>query len=377
MADLYQTLGVGRDSSFDEIKKAYRRLAREYHPDVNPDPAVQEKFKEITAAYEVLSDPERRQNYDLGGSGFSGGANFGGFGFSDIMDAFFGGGGQRGPRPRMRPGQDALLRVEVNLAEATFGCDRELSVDTAVRCEKCQGSGSRDGGSPTTCRICNGRGETQQVSRSILGQVMTTRPCANCSGFGSVISDPCGECAGDGRVRTRKKIPVKIPAGVETGNRIQMSGVGEVGPGGGPAGDLYLEIVVAPHENLIREGVDLHLSITINMAAAILGAKVQVPTLDGDRELEIKAGVQSGDVLVLKSLGVTKLRGSGRGDLLVHIDIQTPTKLNAEQEKYINEFIKSRKEDVTKIKVNLVNDIAHDEQNDGKGFFNRVRDAFR
>jgi molecular chaperone DnaJ len=246
-----------------------------------------------------------------------------------------------------------------------------------VRCEKCQGSGSRDGGSPTTCRICNGRGETQQVSRSILGQVMTTRPCANCSGFGSVISDPCGECAGDGRVRTRKKIPVKIPAGVETGNRIQMSGVGEVGPGGGPAGDLYLEIVVTPHENLIREGVDLHLSITINMAAAILGAKVQVPTLDGDRELEIKAGVQSGDVLVLKGLGVTKLRGSGRGDLLVHIDIQTPTKLNAEQEKYINEFIKSRKEDVTKIKVNLVNDIAHDEQNDGKGFFNRVRDAFR
>ena len=237
MADLYETLGVDRDASFDDIKKAYRKLARSYHPDVNPDPKMAEKFKEITAAYEVLSDPDKRQNYDVGGNGF-GGFNNGGFGFSDIMDAFFGGGQQRGPRPRNRPGQDALIRVEVDLMEATFGCERDLNVETAITCNKCNGTGCANNSKPRTCDICKGRGETQQVARSILGQVMTSRPCASCQGFGSVISDPCGECAGDGRVRTRKSIPIKIPAGVETGNRIQLSGQGEVGPGGVAAGDL-------------------------------------------------------------------------------------------------------------------------------------------
>ena len=236
MADYYGTLGVDRDSSFDEIKKVYRKLAREYHPDVNPDPNASEKFKEITTAYEILSDPEKRQRYDMGGDPFS---QFGGgqnFGFGDIMDAFFGGGGQnRGPRARMRAGQDALIRVELDLAEACFGTDRELNLETAATCEKCSGSGCATGSKPSVCGICKGRGETQQVTRSIIGQVMTSRPCAACQGYGSVISEPCLECAGDGRVRSRKVIPVKIPAGVETGNRIQMSGAGEVGPGGGPA----------------------------------------------------------------------------------------------------------------------------------------------
>lgn len=177
MADYYQTLGVDRDSSFDEIKKAYRKLAREYHPDVNPDPAMAEKFKEITTAYEILSDPEKRQRYDLGGdpfSSFGGGGGFGGF--SDIMDAFFGGGAQRGPRPRMREGQDALIRVEVDLVEAVFGVDRELTIETAVRCSKCDGSGCNAGSRPTTCQVCRGRGEVQQVTRSIIGQVMTSAP---------------------------------------------------------------------------------------------------------------------------------------------------------------------------------------------------------
>ncbi|MCX6449299.1 MAG: DnaJ domain-containing protein, partial [Actinobacteria bacterium] len=267
MADLYETLGVDRDASFDDIKKAYRKLARNYHPDVNPDPKISDKFKEITAAYEVLSDPDKRQNYDIGGSGFAGGG-FGnaGFGFGDIMDAFFGGGQQRGPRPRMRAGQDALIKVEVDLREATFGCDRELNVETAIACNKCGGSGCANNSKPRTCDICKGRGETQQVARSILGQVMTSRPCANCQGLGSVITDPCGECAGDGRVRARKSIPIKIPAGVETGNRIQLSGQGEVGPGGGPAGDLYVEIVEIQHEFLIREENNLHISIAIPMA---------------------------------------------------------------------------------------------------------------
>ena len=178
MADLYETLGVDRDASFDDIKKAYRKLARSYHPDVNPDPAMAEKFKAITAAYEILSDPDKRQNYDVGGNGF-GGFNSGGFGFSDIMDAFFGGGQQRGPRPRNRPGQDALIRVEVDLREATFGCERDLNVETAVSCNKCNGTGCANNSKPRTCDICKGRGETQQVARSILGQVMTSRPCAN------------------------------------------------------------------------------------------------------------------------------------------------------------------------------------------------------
>jgi molecular chaperone DnaJ len=367
MADLYKTLGVDRDASFEDIKKAYRKLARSYHPDVNPDPAMAEKFKEITAAYEVLSDPDKRQNYDVGGNGF-GGFNSGGFGFSDIMDAFFGGGQQRGPKPRNRPGQDALIRVEVNLMEATFGCDRELNVETAVSCNKCNGTGCANNSKPRTCDICKGRGETQQVARSILGQVMTSRPCASCQGFGSVISDPCGECAGDGRVRAKRSIPIKIPAGVETGNRIQLSGEGEVGPGGGAAGDLYVEIVEIPHEFIIRKESNLHISISIPMASAAIGTKVFVETLDGKQEVEIKEGTQSGSTVILRGLGVTKLRGSGRGDLIVHVQVLTPTKLNKEQSELLRKIASLRNEPLDNVKINT---------NEEQGFFDKVRRAFR
>ncbi len=369
MADLYETLGVDRDASFDDIKKAYRKLARNYHPDVNPDPKISDKFKEITAAYEVLSDPDKRQNYDIGGSGFAGGG-FGnaGFGFGDIMDAFFGGGQQRGPRPRMRAGQDALIKVEVDLREATFGCDRELNVETAIACNKCGGSGCANNSKPRTCDICKGRGETQQVARSILGQVMTSRPCANCQGLGSVITDPCGECAGDGRVRARKSIPIKIPAGVETGNRIQLSGQGEVGPGGGPSGDLYVEIVEIQHEFLIREENNLHISIAIPMAAAALGTMVNIQTLDGVQSVEIKEGTQSGTTVLLRGLGVTKLRGSGRGDLIVHIEVTTPTKLNKEQSELLKNFALLRNDVPGMVQIHSNND---------QGFFGKVRNAFR
>ena len=367
MADLYETLGVDRDASFDDIKKAYRKLARSYHPDVNPDPAMAEKFKEITAAYEILSDPDKRQNYDVGGNGF-GGFNSGGFGFSDIMDAFFGGGQQRGPRPRNRPGQDALIRVEVDLREATFGCERDLNVETAVSCNKCNGTGCANNSKPRTCDICKGRGETQQVARSILGQVLTSRPCANCQGFGSVITDPCGECAGDGRVRARKSIPIKIPAGVETGNRIQLSGQGEVGPGGGAPGDLYVEIIEIPHEFIVREESNLHISVSIPMAAAAIGTKVFIETLDGKQEVEIKEGTQSGSTVILRGLGVTKLRGSGRGDLIVHIQVLTPTKLNKEQSELLKKIANLRNEPLDKVKINT---------NEEQGFFDKVRRAFR
>ena len=367
MADLYETLGVDRDASFDDIKKAYRKLARSYHPDVNPDPEMAEKFKEITAAYEVLSDPDKRQNYDVGGNGF-GGFNNGGFGFSDIMDAFFGGGQQRGPRPRNRPGQDALIRVEVDLMEATFGCERDLNVETAITCNKCNGTGCANNSKPRTCDICKGRGETQQVARSILGQVMTSRPCASCQGFGSVISDPCGECAGDGRVRARKSIPIKIPAGVETGNRIQLSGQGEVGPGGGAAGDLYVEIIELPHDFIIREESNLHISISIPVTSAAVGTKVVIDTLDGKQEVEIKEGTQSGSTIVLRGLGVTRLRGSGRGDLIVHIQVLTPTKLNKEQSDLFKKIASIRNEGLDKVKINT---------NEEQGFFDKVKRAFR
>ena len=371
MADHYATLGVDRDASFDEIKKAYRKLARTLHPDVNPDPATAEKFKEITTAYEILSDPQKRQTYDLGGDPFSQMGGQGGFGFGDIMDAFFGGGGNRGPRPRMRQGQDALIGIEITLEEACFGTEKEVTVETAELCGQCSGSGCRDGGRPTTCEICKGRGEVQQVTRSFLGQMMTSRPCANCGGYGSVIKDPCRECAGDGRVRARKTITVKIPAGVETGNRIQLSGQGEVGAGGGPAGDLYVEIVETQHDFLQREGNTLHISVDIPMSQAALGTTVTVPTLDGDRSFEVKAGVQSGATHTLRDLGMTRLRGGGRGDLIVHIAVKTPERLSKQEEELLRNFAKQRNESEASLKVHSRND--KDEEH---GIFSRFRGAF-
>jgi molecular chaperone DnaJ len=372
VADHYGVLGVDRDTSFDEIKKVYRKLAREYHPDINPDPHASEKFKEITTAYEVLSDPEKRQRYDMGGDPFGGGG-FGGanFGFGDIMDAFFGGGGQsRGPRPRMREGQDALLRVDIDLSEACFGTDRDITVDTAIICTKCTGSGCANGSKPKTCEICQGRGEVQQVTRSIIGQVMTSRPCNNCQGFGSVIADPCGECAGDGRVRSRKTIPVKIPGGVETGNRIHISGAGEVGPGGGPAGDIYVEINEIAHDTLIRDGQTLHASISISMVAAALGTTVEIDTLDGKKDVVIKAGFQSGDTVVLKDLGMTRLRSGGRGDLVVHVEVHTPTKLKREEEELLKKLGELRGEKPGAAVIHSRSD------KHASGLFARFRDAF-
>jgi molecular chaperone DnaJ len=369
MADHYSVLGVDREASQDEIKKAYRKLAREYHPDVNSDPEHQEKFKEISTAYEVLSDPEKRQRFDLGGDPFSQGFNSQNFGFGDIMDAFFGGGGSRGPRPRQRAGQDALLRVEVNLEEACFGTDREISVETASLCTECGGSGCAHGAKPTICQICKGRGEVQQVTRSFIGQVMTSRPCNNCQAYGSVITNPCTECAGDGRVRAKRTIQVKIPAGVENGNRIQMSGQGEVGPGGGPAGDLYIEILEKPDDLLVRDGNTLHASISIPFTSAALGGEVRIPTLDGEQKVLIKPGTQSGSTVILKQLGVTHLRGGGRGDLIVHIEVITPAKLKKDEEELLKKLAKIRGETGETVSVHKRDEKEH-------GFFARFRDAF-
>ncbi len=353
MADYYGSLGVAPDATDDEIKKAYRKLARQLHPDVNPDPDAQERFKQVTAAYEVLSDPQKRQVVDLGGDPLSSGPGsagspftqgFGGLG--DIMDAFFGGGaGTRGPRSRMRQGADALLRIECDLSETAFGVERELTLETAVVCSTCEGQGTAPGTFPSTCDTCHGRGEVQQVQRSFLGQVMTTRACPRCAGLGSVIEHPCGECSGDGRVRARRTLNVKVPAGVENGMRIRLTGEGEVGPGGGPAGDLYVEVVERPHPVFTREGDDLHCTIPIPMTAAALGTTIPLTTLDGDEQLDISAGTQPDEVLTLRARGVPHLRATGRGDLHVHLQVQVPTRLDHKQEELLRDLARLRGEE--------------------------------
>jgi molecular chaperone DnaJ len=372
--DYYGALGVRQDATGEEIKRAYRKLARQLHPDVNPAPEAQRRFTEVSTAYEVLSDPKKREMVDLGGDpmapgggGGGGGAGAGApftMGFQDIMDAFFGGTASRGPRPRTRAGADALIRLDLDLDETAFGVNQELTVDTAVVCATCTGAGSAAGTHPQTCDMCGGRGEVQSVQRSFLGQVMTARPCANCQGFGSVIPHPCSQCGGDGRVRTRRTLTVKVPAGVEDGMRIRLSGEGEVGPGGGPAGDLYVEIHERPHDVFSRDGNDLHCRVTVPMTAAALGTNLKLATLDGDEEVEITAGTQSGNIVRLPARGVPKLRGTGRGDLHVHLEVKTPTRLDPEQEALLRQLAQLRGE----------------EQPEGTrttgGFFSKVRDAF-
>ncbi|HEX6853762.1 MAG TPA: molecular chaperone DnaJ [Streptosporangiaceae bacterium] len=370
--DYYAVLGVRRDADADEIKKAYRRLARELHPDVNPDPETQERFKEITQAYEVLSDTEKRYRYDRGADPFAPGGGAAGFGagmqFSDIMDAFFGaaGGAARGPRSRARRGRNATIRVELDLAECAFGTTRELTVDTAVVCPTCSGEGTAPGTHPQTCDVCGGRGEVSQVTRSFLGQVMATRPCPGCGGYGTVIRRPCPECDADGRVRTRRTLKVRIPAGVEDGTHIQLAGEGETGPGGGPPGDLFLEIVQRPHPIFERQGDDLHCTVTIPMVAAALGATLKVDTLDGPADVDVRPGTQSGQAIPLYGQGTAHLNSSGRGDLLIHVTVETPTKLEPEQETLLRELARLRGEESPPGRF------APGQQ----GFFSRLRDAF-
>ena len=369
--DYYALLGVARDATPDEIKKAYRKLARELHPDVNPDLQSQERFKIITAAYEVLSDPEKRQMFDLGGDPLSssGGGNPKGFDFGDIMDAFFGGGGgQRGPRTRARRGQDAMIRIQITLSAAVFGETREITVDTAAGCATCGGRGTASDSEAVNCVMCKGRGEVQQVQRSFLGQVMTSRPCPTCQGFGSTIPHPCHECAGDGRVRTRRTITIKVPPGVDTGTRIQLTGEGEVGPNGGPAGDLYIEVMVQPHSVFERQGDELHCVLTLPMTSAALGTKVKFDTLDGEQEIDVRPGTQPGAILTLRGLGASRLRGGGRGDLYVHIDVAIPTNLDDAQAMLLKQLADLRSEDVVR-----VGDGGDDA---GGGLFTRLKDAF-
>ncbi len=360
--DYYQTLGVDRGASPDDIKKAYRKLARQLHPDVNPDPEVQEQFKYVTNAYEVLSDPRKREMYDMGADPLSrngggmGGMGDAGFTFTDIMDAFFGGqggGSGRGPVPRTRRGQDALIGVRVDLADAVFGAEREITVDTAVTCGTCAGAGTSPGTEIITCSVCGGRGEVQSVQRSFLGQVMTSRPCAQCQGHGTVIPHPCTECSGEGRVRARRSITLRIPAGVDDGTRLQLAGQGEVGPGGGPAADLYVQLDVSPHPVFARDGQDLHCRATVPMTQAALGTSLAITGLNGAAlTVAVPAGTQSGTQIDMLGEGVPTLRPGSRsnadvprGKLVVEVEVATPTKLDDEQVALLGQLAKVRGEE--------------------------------
>ncbi len=368
MSDHYATLGVARDASPDDIKKAYRKLARQLHPDVSTGADAEERFKEVSQAYDVLADTDKRAAYDRGGDAFGGAGAGAGFSFTDIMDAFFGGQGgpsARGPRPRQRRGQDALIRLQVDLREAAFGAEREIAVDTAVGCPTCDGEGTQPGTGLRRCDVCNGRGEVQQVQRSFLGQVMTSRPCTTCEGYGTVIAHPCVQCSGDGRVRSRRTLTIRVPAGVDTGTRIQLAGEGEVGAGNGPAGDLYVEIAVSSHDTFVRRGDDLHATVSVPMTAAALGTSIELDTLDGQQLLDIDPGTQSGEARTLKGLGMTHLRAGGRGDLVVHVDVITPKGLDDEQRRLLTELAALRGEQRPDGRF----------AQHGSGLFHRLRDA--
>ena len=374
--DYYGLLGVSRGASDSEIKRAYRKLARELHPDINPDEQAQQLFKEISTAYEVLSDPEKRRIVDLGGdplatagsaSGFSG---FGGLG--DVFEAFFGGGGgSRGPIGRVRAGSDSLLRMRLTLDDCASGITKQVTVDTAVLCDMCQGRGTHADSTPVTCDICGGRGEVQSVQRSLLGQVMTSRPCPTCAGVGEVIPDPCHRCGGDGRVRSRRDISVKIPAGVGDGMRVRLAAQGEVGPGGGPAGDLYVEVHEQAHDVFVRDGDDLHFTISVPMADAALGTSVTVDAIiDGATEIAVAAGTQPASVITLRGLGMPRLRSATRGDLHAHIEVTVPTKLDARTKELLAEVKSHSTETATVRNIRTATTAA------GGGLFSRLRETF-
>ncbi len=346
MADHYDVLGVSRDASEDQIKKAYRKLARELHPDVNDSADAQERFKLVTHAYEVLSNSDERRKYDMGGGDPFGA---GGFGFGDIFDTFFGGSAARGPRSRAERGQDALIRVDMTLDEVVFGAAKSIEIDTAVLCETCSGSCCRPGTSPAVCDICRGSGSIQRQVRSLLGNVMTSQPCGACRGFGQVIADPCSSCRGQGRVRARRTLDLNIPAGVEDGLRLQLTGQGEVGFAGGPQGDIYVDISVRAHEIYSRQGDDLHCTLEVPLHDAVLGNRAKIETFDGEVEVQIEAGSQSGQQIHLKNKGVTHLRGSGRGDLYVSLQVQTPEKLDSKQKEIFRQLASLRKSDEIKL----------------------------
>ena len=379
MADFYELLGVSRNASAEDLKKAYRRRARELHPDANPDDThAAEEFKEVARAYQVLSDPEQRRRYDqfgeAGVSGAAGGPNaediFGG-GLGDIFDAFYGGGGAGGPfggaggrsrGPSGPPrGQDLEVVADIAFEKAVFGGQVSVSLKLPQRCDVCEGSGAGEGTKPVTCSDCSGSGQVQRVRQSLLGQMVTASPCPRCGGMGEIVATPCANCRGEGRVTIDKSYDVDVPAGVDDGSTLRLTGRGAVGPRGGRAGDLYVHLRVAPHAMYRRDGLDLVTEVPVSIAQASLGTSLELETLDGTEPLVVPAGTQPGREFTLRGHGVPRLNGRGRGDLRVRVRVDGPTKLSDTEVELLTRYAEGRGEEVG---------------NGKEGLFSRIKSAF-
>lgn len=372
--DYYEVLGVDRNASEAEIKKAYRRLAKKYHPDMNPDnEEAEQKFKEVTEAYEVLNDAEKRAQYDQFGHAAFNGAGSGGFqgGFSDFdMNDIFGSmfgdmfGGGMGQRQRTGPmkGADVRTSIEIDFQEAAFGVEKEIEIIIGEQCTTCGGTGAKPGTKPQTCKHCNGTGQVRYNQNTLFGNMTSIRTCDVCHGEGTIITEPCNSCHGKGIVRNKKRIKINIPAGIDHGQSIRLQGKGEPGQRGGPYGDLLITVSIKPHTIFERQGYDVYCKIPITFVQAALGGKLQVPTLEGKVEYSIKEGTQTGTVFRLRGKGIPYLRNPKlRGDQYVTVIIDVPTKLNEEQRKKLQEFAQISGDDV------------HPQR---KGFFDKVKDAF-
>ena len=372
--DYYEVLGVAKTASDDEIKKAYRTLAKKYHPDLNGgDKDCEAKFKEVNEAYEVLSDPQKRARYDqfghedprAGGAGGGYGDFTGGFGggFDDIFSAFFGGGfgggGQRARGPQR--GDDLRYDLTITFEEAAFGCEKEISVTRDENCEECGGTGARKGTQPTQCPTCHGTGQVQSFVNTPIGRVSNVRVCDACHGQGTIINDPCPKCSGRGRVRRNRKITIKIPAGIDNGMQIPLRKQGELGLRGGENGDLYIFVTVKPHKLFTRENYDLYCDVTVSFTQAALGGEIDVPTLNGMIKHNLPEGTQPGTVIRLRGQGIQNLRGAGKGDLYIKVNVEIPRKLTDKQKELLMQFDET---------------LTGKEYEAKKSFFERVKDAF-
>jgi molecular chaperone DnaJ len=366
--DYYEILGLERNASKDEIRSAYRRLARRYHPDVSKDPDAESRFKEVNEAYQVLNDEEKRSVYDRyghAGLGQGDAGGFGGFGFGgmeDIFEDLFGFGGMRGAsRQGPRRGADLRYDLEISFEEAVFGCKKEIEISRSETCSHCRGSGAEPGTSPMRCPECNGSGQVRRAQQSIFGAFVNVTTCPRCGGRGEIVTTPCSVCHGTQRTEQMRRISVDIPAGVDDDMRIRLTGEGEAGGNGGPAGNLYVVIHVKPHRYFQRRDTDILLNININVAQAALGDEIQVPTLEEKEKLTIPAGTQPGTVFRLRGKGVPRLRSGGRGDEVVIVNVAVPTHLDENQKRLFGELSKTLSDNIT--------------PQGEKSFFDRLRES--
>ena len=380
--DYYEVLGVSKDASADDLKKAYRKLAKQYHPDMNPgDKTAETKFKEVNEAYEVLNDPAKRQRYDqfghagvdpsygAGGSGFGGAGGFGGFDVGDIFESFFGGGfggfggssRTRNPNAPIR-GNDINVTIGLTFMEAAKGCKQKIQIQRLEQCETCGGTGAKKGTNPETCSECGGTGQVKVQQRTPIGIIQTTRTCTRCNGKGKVIKEPCPSCRGMGRVRHSRTLEVSVPAGIDDGQTFLLRGQGDQGINGGPAGDVNIMVTLRPDELFERDGFDVWCDIPITFSQAVLGDEITVPTIDGKVKYEVPEGTQSGTVFRLRNKGIQYVNGRGRGDQYVKVNIEVPRNLSSKQKDVLKDFEK------------LSSDKNYEKR---KTFFDRLKDAMK